>query len=134
MDDDIITFGVANSILNRMDMLNCECTHLKLQQLLYLAHREYLIIRQDNDVDVLFPSKIEIWERGRVVPCVYKELKNLTSSIINRDVRIVLMSEPRDHKFRIPTVNIEQKTKHEAIDRICEKYGTYRTGELICLQ
>jgi len=53
-------------------------TNLKLQKLLYYAQAWYLVNHQEK----LFPDKIEAWDFGPVVPCVYGEFKKYTNKPI----------------------------------------------------
>lgn len=85
---------VANNILYR---LKKDVSPMKLQKLLYITYKEYLVKTGRK----LFNEPFEAWRYGPVVRCVYNEFKpfgsrSITDYAKNAEGRAFIISEDND--------------------------------------
>ena len=113
---------VAKYILSKI-----QCTHLKLQKLVYLCYAEYLTQNKER----LFEDKIYAFRYGPVIQTVYNEYKTFGDDTVQDDdvlVREILNIMPA--RSRILFADSGTK-KLECIDEVIKKYGDYKASELV---
>lgn len=112
---------VAKYILSKID-----CTHLKLQKLVYLCYAEYLTKNKER----LFEDKIYAFRYGPVIQTVYNKYKTFGDETV-QDIDLIvdeILDMPA--RSRILFANLGTK-KLECIDEIIKKYGDYKASELV---
>lgn len=124
-DRTLLGIDVAKYILNKIN-----CTHLKLQKLVYLAHADYLC---DNN-DLLFTDNILAFMYGPVVESVYNQYKGKKNIEQNVDDNEILISkfEEMPTKSRILFAK-NGSLKLSAIDKTIENYKNFTASQLVDL-
>lgn len=108
---------IAKYILSKID-----CTHLKLEKLVYLCYAEYLC-KTDKK---LFEDKIFAYKYGPVVGSVYNVYKEYGKDTITSKV------EEMPSKSRILFAK-DGLEKIDIIDKTINKYGKYTASQLVTL-
>lgn len=70
---------IARYILSKV-----ECTHLKLQKLVYFCYADYMIKKNEK----LFEDKIYAYKYGPVIESVYNKYKKTNSQILKPDIKV----------------------------------------------
>lgn len=110
---------VANSILVRFFKNGINISPMKLQKLIYIVYREYLVRAKVP----LFSEEFETWQYGPVVRTVYDEFKSFGSNSINKYAsdalgRIYVCNEESDEILK------------DVLDRVFKKYRYVSAIEL----
>lgn len=85
--------AVANYILDACDLGGvCDVSNMKLQKLIYLAHRQHLGVFEAPLVKLGF----EAWEHGPVSPIVYQCFKSCRSRAVDSRATMIDLESGRD--------------------------------------
>lgn len=124
-DRTLLGIDVAKYILNKIN-----CTHLKLQKLVYLCHADYLC---DNG-DALFTDDILAFIYGPVVESVYNQYKGKKNIEQNVDNKEILFSKIEEMPTKSRILFAENGIlKVSSIDKTLDKYEKYTASELVDL-
>lgn len=114
---------VAKYILS---MVN-DCTHLKLEKLVYLCYAEYLV----GTGKKLFPDKIFAFQYGPVVETVFHRYKTQGKEKLEEKINADHVSEMPSRSRILFAKEGTEKVKY--IDQIIQKYGDLPASELVNL-
>lgn len=125
-DDKVSALDVANLITAKID-----CTHLKLQKLLFFFYCEYI---KQNDYPP-FNEKFLAWDYGPVIREVYDKYKHYGRSNIEYkedDTNMIIKEEP----FKLSVYSRFKKTPVysrilAALDKTLQQYGEKSANELV---
>lgn len=118
------TFGVVNFMLCELRDYKIYPTNLVLQKLLFFAYGIHLSLFNEK----LFPSQIQAWRLGPVVPAVYREFKDYGGNLITRDAT---MLSP-DGEITPPVLRIsDSENKIKSIKIACLTYGRKTARDLV---
>jgi len=125
-DELIETFGVVNFMLSELDRFEIAVDHLKLQKLLFFAYGIHLSMFNEK----LFPSQIQAWKLGPVVPVVYQEFKHKNG---NEPITERLFISHFDDKKNEPYIpDDENHNRHQNSVRIAAgAYGYKESSHLV---
>lgn len=113
---------VAKYILSLVD-----CTHLKLEKLVYLCYAEYLV----NTGKQLFQDKIFAFQYGPVVETVYHRYKSQGKEKLEENIKTDHIDEMPARSRVLFAKEGTEKLKY--IDKIIQKYGNLPASELVNL-
>lgn len=108
--------STANEVAKYI-LYNVDCTHKKLQKLLYFSYQWYLYICNDsvdNLNNKLFSEPFEAWIHGPVVRSIYNQYCGAGRETI---------------QLAKPIYNLDDETK-EIIDVAINAYGTFSANQL----
>ncbi|QQK76762.1 DUF4065 domain-containing protein [Salicibibacter cibarius] len=128
-EDEITSFDIANLIISKM-----ECTHLKLQKLLYFFYVSY--VKKYSEAP--FKEKLVAWQHGPVVEEVYDSYKKYGSSSIDgptEDDDVLIL---KDDEFKLSVYSRFMQTSSfgkylDVLDETLDKYGRYTAWSLVNL-
>ena len=126
IDRTLLGIDVAKYIISRI-----QCTHLKLEKLVYLCYADYLC-KYDKK---LYQDEIYAFKYGPVVSSVYEKYKQYGYQKIEQDERIILetthfLELPSKSRILFAKDGIE---KIKSIDETLEEYGKYTAEELVTI-
>ncbi len=113
---------IAKYILSK-----CNCTHLKLQKLVYFCYADYLCRTKNK----LFADEIFAYRYGPVTKSVYERYKG-SQSCLQDDVNIETKSQELPSRSRILFAE-DGIIKLNSIDGTLEKYSKYTASQLVDL-
>jgi len=120
----IETFGVVNFMLCELRDYKIYPTNLTLQKLLFFAYGIHLSLFDEK----LFPSEIQAWKLGPVVPVVYQEFKAHKSFLIER---MATITTPEGEIDILPLQKEQNANKVRSIETACLVYGRKSARELV---
>ena len=127
-DRELLGLDIAKYILSKI-----QCTHLKLEKLVYLCYADYLCSTGKK----LFIDEIYAFNLGPVVKSVYSEYKGyaetLQLEIEKKDIykkAILKLQMPTRSRLLFAKDGIE---KEKSIDNTLIKYGKYSASDLVSL-
>jgi uncharacterized phage-associated protein len=109
----ISTFEAAKKVC---ELSNWSVTNLKLQKILYIAHKVFL---GRNNGQPLIDNNFEAWDYGPVVPELYREVK-------------MFGNQPIKNIFR-GVEDIDGSTESALIQEACEHLLAKSAGELVAI-
>lgn len=94
-------------------------THLKLQKILYYVTTEFL--KQNLEIETLYPEKVEKWQFGPVISVVYNEFKTYGGKPITSPASEIIFSED-DLDFEIKDFDAASfETENESLVALAKK-------------
>lgn len=104
-----------------------ECTHLKLEKLVYMCYAEYLCEYKAS----LFKDRIYAYKFGPVVKSVYDKYKKYGYRAIDeKAIKIDILEMPARSRILFAENGIE---KLKTIDKTLESYGKYSASDLVTI-
>ncbi len=132
--NDFVKLIIKDLQLEALDVakyiISCtNCTHLKLQKLLYLCYQEYLHLAQKK----MFRDKIYAYDLGPVIYSVYQAYKGTPGAItLATDRTIEIPYDQLAKKSRIIFADDGFRILF-CIDKVIERYGNMTAAELVDL-
>lgn len=102
---------IARYIINKCIDLGRPVSNLQLQKILYYVQGEYM---KKNDGEPLFSDEIEAWQYGPVVPDVYYNFNNYSSSEID------------EYQFQTDSLNNHEISIIDPVIRDKSKIGAWQ--------
>ncbi|QKY70236.1 DUF4065 domain-containing protein [Lentibacillus sp. CBA3610] len=128
-EDEITSFDIANLITSKL-----ECTHLKLQKLLYFFYVSYV----KKYAEAPFKEKLVAWQHGPVVEEVYDMYKKYGRSSINEPAEDNDVLIYKDDEFKLSVYSRFLQTSScgkylDVLDETLDKYESYNAWSLVNL-
>lgn len=128
-EDEINSLDIANLITSKID-----CTHLKLQKLLYFFYEIY--IKKYDDVP--FKEKLMAWQHGPVIEEVYQQYKKYGSNSIGEKVEDDHVLINKDDEFKLSVYSRFKQTSSfhrylSVLEETLDNYGKYDAWQLVDL-
>lgn len=118
-DRKLTSLSLARYILSQI-----ECTHLKLEKLVYLCYADYLCTTEKR----LFDDIIYAFHYGPVVSSVYEKYKKFDKRVINN----ITKDKETSLAFKsLITFTDDGYRKLRCIDNIIKRFGDYSAFELV---
>lgn len=136
IDQEIKGIDVAKYIISKI-----QCTHLKLEKLVFLSFVEYL----KNTEKYMFQDKIFAFKYGPVVESVYEKYKEygyeelkleedkkekIAAYDLEKNIEVIIHEMPAKSRLLFAKDGLE---KLRAIDSVIEKYGDCSAEKLVSL-
>lgn len=121
LDRTIIGLDVAKYIISKIN-----CTHLKLQKMVYLCYANYLCETKEP----LFEDKILVYTYGPVIESVYKHYKTDTKEDNTKIFSLPDLEMPNKSRILFAENGL---AKISSIDKTIEKYKNYTASQLVDL-
>ncbi|MDQ0353032.1 putative phage-associated protein [Alkalibacillus filiformis] len=128
-DDEITSFDIANLITSKI-----ECTHLKLQKLLYFFYEGYV----KKYAEAPFKEQFVAWRHGPVIEEVYDTYKKYGGSSIMDQLEDDTTPINQDDEFKLSVYSRFMQTSSfgkylDVLDETLTEYKKYKAWDLVHL-
>ena len=119
---------LATYIINRCNELDIRINNLRLQKLLYLVQREFIVFSRKHQH--CFNNRVEMWELGPTYACVYYTYSKYDNQPIPTQTLVRTLTGCNEYYYCSSMIDpIDQLI----IDYVLQTYGNLSTCSLIAL-